>query len=117
MTEKIFDIKDRTFNYSYQIINFVTKIPHSMANQIMIKQLIRCGTSIGANIAEGYVGSSKKDFTNYYTIALKSANETVYWLKLLAKTNEKFESEIDPLLVEANEIIRVLAKIVINCRK
>lgn len=117
MPEKIFDIKDRTLAFSYLVIKFVAKLPQGMTNQIIIKQLIRCATSVGANIAEGYAGSSKKDFTNYYNIALKSANETVYWLKLLKEANSSFSSDIDDLILETNEIVKILAKIVINCRK
>ena len=117
MPERIFDIKDRTLAFSLSIIRFVSKLTQGTANQIIIKQLIRCATSIGANIAEGYAGASKKDFTNYYNVALKSANETVYWLTLLKETNESHSSEIDELIVETNEIVRVLAKIVINCRR
>ena len=80
-------------------------------------QLVRSGTSIGANIVEGKSGSSTKDFKNFYTIALKSSNETKYWLCLIRDTiliNDK--DEINKLIVEANELSKIIASIIINLK-
>jgi len=83
----------------------------------MFDQLLRSGTSIGANIIEAKSGSSTKDFKKFYIIALKSANETKYWLCLLRDTvlqNEK--EQLNKLLNEADEISKIIASIIINLR-
>jgi len=79
---------------------------------------LRSATSIGANIVEAKAGSSKKDFRNFYTIALKSANETKYWLCLIRDTNivniEK--DKIVELIAEADELSKIIASIIINAK-
>jgi four helix bundle protein len=79
-------------------------------------QLLRSATSIGANVVEGKAGSSKKDFKNFYTIALKSANETKYWLCLVRDTNivNVEKDKIVELIAEADELSKIIASIVIN---
>ncbi|WP_454804644.1 four helix bundle protein [Mucilaginibacter phyllosphaerae] len=80
-------------------------------------QLIRSGTSIGANIIEAKSGSSTKDFRNFYVIALKSANETKYWICLIRDTillNEK--EKLNKLLNEVDEISKIIASIIINLK-
>jgi len=79
-------------------------------------QLLRSATSIGANVVEGKAGSSKKDFRNFYTIALKSANETNYWLCLIRDTNivNVDKDKIVELITEADELSKIIASIVIN---
>jgi len=75
---------------------------------------LRSATSIGANVVEGKSGSSKKDWKNFYTIALKSANETKYWLCLISETMEIPKSKINELIKEADEISKIIASIIIN---
>jgi len=79
-------------------------------------QLLRSATSIGANVVEGKAGSSKKDFKNFYTIALKSVNETKYWLCLVRDTNivNVEKDKIVELIAEADELSKIIASIVIN---
>ena len=80
-------------------------------------QLVRSGTSIGANVVEGKSGSSTKDFKNFYTIALKSANETKYWLCLIRETILTSEKdEINKLINEADELSKIIASIIINLK-
>lgn len=114
---KEFDIKIRTVSFSKDLLKFVAKLRTSTVNQILIKQIVRSGTSIGANVHESRGGTSRKDFSHYFSIALKSANETDYWLDLLLDTNSNLEDEIRILKNELSEIIKVLARIVINSRK
>ena len=80
----------------------------------MFDQLLRSATSIGANVVEGKAGSSKKDWKNFYVIALKSANETKYWLCLISETMEVSKPKINELIKEANEISKIIASIVIK---
>lgn len=83
----------------------------------MFDQLIRSATSIGANLVEGRSGSSKKDWKNFSHIALKSANETKYWLCLIRDTIETDQVKINDLIKEADEISNIVAAIIMNADK
>lgn len=72
------DIKVRSYRFSLQIIDFITKSSTNAALKIIFNQLLKSATSIGANIVEAKSNSSKREFIKYYEIALKSANETKY---------------------------------------
>ena len=74
----------------------------------MSEQLLRSGTSIGANIVEAQAASSKRDFVRFYEISLKSANETKYWLGLMRDGFEIKDEEIGELLNEVQELSRIL---------
>ena len=87
-----------------------------MISSILVKQLIRSSTSIGANIVEAKSGSSRKDFTNFYLIALKSANETKYWICLLRDSFKINDKEISNLLNECNEISKILGASIFKLR-
>ena len=80
----------------------------------MAKQLLRSGTSVGANVAEGERGQSKADFNAKMNIALKEVNETRYWLKLLHRTDYLAEKEYQSLNDDAKEIMAILMSI---CKK
>ena len=79
---------------------------------VISNQLLRCSTSIGANIEEATAGSSKKDFTNKMAIASKEARESRYWLRLIADSQIVDNKNFDQLLSEIDEIIKMLTKIV-----
>jgi four helix bundle protein len=83
---KPYGIRVRCFHFSKQLIIFVQKCSYDRIYFSLFDQLIRGGTSIGANIVEARAGGSKKDWLKFYIIALKSANETKYWLCLLRDT-------------------------------
>ncbi len=83
----------------------------------MFDQLTRAATSIGANVIEGKSGSSKKDWVRYLNIALKSSNETKYWLCLIRDTQDIDKVKINELIVEANELSKIIASIIINANK
>ena len=86
-------------------------------NWILIDQLVRSATSIGANIVEGGSSTSKKEFINYFQIALKSASETLYWLALLKEINSTDEKEIDRLIQECIEIKKLISTIILNTKE
>ncbi len=86
------------------------------SNRILGDQLLRSATSIGANIVEAQAGSSRKDFKNFLNYALKSANETKYWLALLRDSGKKSKLEIDPLLQESGELAKILASSIITLK-
>ena len=103
-------IQEKSFSFSLQIIS-VYKNLIKEKEYILSKQLLRSATSLGANIEEAIAGSSGKDFKNKMSIALKEARETKYWLLLLKKGNLT-NSNIDAELMEINDIINILYKIV-----
>lgn len=105
------NLRYRSFQLSLAIIRFIRLLPNQKIFWIITDQLLRCATSIGANIVEAKSSSSRKDFIKYYDIALKSSNETEYWLLLLkeSKLIEKEDVAINDLLKENNEISRMLA--------
>ena len=80
----------------------------------LLDQLVRSATSIEANVVEGRAGSSRKDWKNFFVIALKSANETKYWLCLIRDTMSVSKPKIAELIKEADEILKILASIIIN---
>ena len=83
---------------------------------ILSKQILRSGTSIGANIEESIGGQSDKDFFTKITIAYKEARETVYWLKLLLATNYLNQEQADSLLKDAEEICKIIGKIQVTIK-
>ncbi len=82
----------------------------------IIDQLIRSATSIGANVVEVKSSSSKKDYIHYFEIALKSANETKYWLILVRELIPQFKEETNQILKEVNEIANILAAGIITMK-
>ena len=113
----IYDLEQRTLKFSQSLIDFCNKLAHNTVTTLMIGQLIRSGTSIGANYHEATEGSSKKDFTNKIYIAKKEAKETKYWLQLLAHAAPHYKDELRILWKEAQELTLILAAITCNSRK
>jgi four helix bundle protein len=112
------DIIKRTFEFSVGVINLTNNIgKDSLSLKVLLSQLLRAATSIGANIEEAQAAESKADFIHKYNIALKEARETKYWLRLLGACNIISEQNISGYLQESDEIARVIAQIVINSRK
>ncbi len=103
-------IKERSFKFALSIIKLFKKL--QVNNEFIIsKQLLRSGTSIGANIEEASAAQSKKDFLHKMTIASKEARETSYWLRLL-KESDLIDISFDEYLDEINQIIKIVTKIV-----
>ncbi len=114
-SDKVFDIKERSFLFSKRVIFFVKGCKIDRVFVSLFDQLVRSATSVGANIAEGKSGSSKNYFLKFHIIALKSANEITYWLRLIKETLLDIqENEIDNLLQEIDEITKILATIILK---
>ncbi len=77
------DLKWRTYNFALRVIDLLGDLPRDYIFEVIGKQLLRSATSIGANIVEAQAGRSKRDFTNFYQIALKSCNESKFWLAII----------------------------------
>lgn len=104
------EVKYRAYEFSLAIIKFVSSLPNEKIFWVIGDQLLRAATSIGANIIEAQAASSRKDFIKFFEIALKSANETKYWLCLLRDSGIiKNTEKVEELLAEAIEISRILA--------
>lgn len=103
------ELKKRIYKFILDLIRFVYTLPaNDPLCKVAIDQLIRCGTSIGANYIEAIAGSSRKDFANFLTHALKSANESKFWLALLRDSGKGNREEINRLLAELLEIAKIL---------
>jgi four helix bundle protein len=102
---------ERTLTFSENLILLINKLPKTSANLIIFHQIIRSGTSIGANYREACEAESAKDFVHKISISKKEAKETLYWLELLIRTNRGFEQGISNLLNETDEFVKIFAKI------
>lgn len=104
------ELKRRIYKFILRLVKFVETLPkNDDLCKVARGQLIRSGTSIGANYVEAIAGSSRKDFTNFLGHSLKSANESKFWLALLKDANKGNEDEINQLLKELSEIANILA--------
>ena len=110
------EFKKRLYDWVLRLIKFIDKLPKDSVCSVMGKQLLRSGTSILANYIEANSASSKKDFINFFTHSLKSANESKVWLTLLRDTNKGEQSELKLLLDELIEIANVLASSIITLK-
>ena len=103
-------IDKRTKQFAIRIVKLYQYLVEERHEKVLSKQVLRSGTSIGANVAEGLFGASRADFINKYTIALKEANETRYWLELLAETDYLPTcDQTASLLDECKSLIAILA--------
>ena len=105
-------IKDKSFGFAIRIVRLYQYLTSDKKEYVLSKQLLRCGTSIGANINEALQGFTKKDFIYKLSIALKEATETQYWLALLFNTNYLAEKEFKSLEKDIVEIIKLLTSII-----
>ena len=112
-----YDLEERTAEFSEKIIDFCKRIPQDTITRPIINQLIRSGTSIGANYSEADEASSKKDFINKIAIAKKESKETKYWLRMAAYTVPETKSAARILWKEGQELNLIFAAIIRNSKK
>jgi four helix bundle protein len=104
-------ILEKTFQFGLRIIKLHLHLKDKKVDRVLSLQLLRSGTSIGANVEEAMGGSSRKDFIQKLRIAYREARETKYWLKHL-KHSELLESKLsDSLILDCEEILRILTAI------
>jgi four helix bundle protein len=107
-------IVEKTISFSVAIIKF-SEILNERKKHVVSKQLLRCGTSIGANVYEAQHAESRADFIHKMKIAVKEANETLYWLTLCEKSDSyPFESSLKD---HVNEIIRIISRIILTSKE
>lgn len=116
MSDKPYDIQQRTFLFGLNVIRFSEHLPHSQVGKILCNQLVRAGTSIGANMEEATAASSKPDFIYKANISLREARETNYWLRLIKESRIINTPQLDELVTESLELMNILGAIVSKAR-
>lgn len=112
------DIRERAFVFAVRVVKLCQHLDTMPGvSRILSRQLLRAGTSIGANLEEAQGGQSKADFISKNSIALKEARETSYWLRLLVASELIHESRIKGLETEVEELMRIVGAIIVTGRK
>ena len=111
-TKKVFDLEERTARFGENIIVFCKKIPRHEITKPIISQLVRSGTSVGANYCEADCAESRKDFEYKLGICKKEANETKYWLRMISKAEPALTKEAKTLWKESNELQLIFITII-----
>jgi len=110
------EFKRRIYRYTLDSIKFIDALPKEKTTEAIGNQLLRSATSIGANIVEATAASSRKDYTNFFNHALKSANETIFWLGLLRDSGKADKNKANRLLKETTEIANILASSILTLK-
>ena len=110
------DVKARAFAFSLNIINLCDSFPKKNTGWIIADQLLRSSMSVGANISEARSSSSRLEFKRYFEIALKSCNESKYWLSLVKMSKTSVDKDLSPLIKEATEISNMLGKSIMTLK-
>lgn len=114
--KKIYDLEERTGKFGEAILDLANKVPDGITNRILKSQLVRSGTSVGANYMEADAASSKRDFIHKMAISKKEARETQHWLRMVKKQNPSLERELVVLLKEVQELVFIFSTIINSCR-
>ena len=105
-------IEQRTYKFALRIIKAYKYLTRHHSEFVLSKQVLRSGTSIGALVREAKFAQSRADFVNKMSVALKEANETLYWIELLHDSEYIDDKTFESIHIEANEITSILATIV-----
>ena len=105
-------IQDKSFRFAVRIVNLCRYLQTEQKEYVLTKQLLRSGTSIGANVSESQQAQSRPDFTNKLNIALKEDYETDYWLRLIHETQFLTSDEFQSIIADCRELERLLISIV-----
>jgi four helix bundle protein len=107
--DKPYDLRERSFVFACDIVAFCRVVAdRGYVMSRLAGQLLKAGTSIGANLAEGVDGQTKPDFITKTCVALKEARETRYWLRLIAASDQSLQPRTEPLTAEASEFVAML---------
>ena len=111
IVSKQYDLEERTLEFGKRIIRLCKALSKNTINFKLIDQVVRSGTSMGANYREANETETKKDFKYRIRICRKEGKETIYWLNLIIEANPEFEERIRPLLQETTELVKIFAAI------
>src|SRR3989338_5745410 len=115
--KKKIELKHRAYFYALNVIKFLDRLSkNDFSTEIIAKQLLRSATSIGANIIEAQAGSTRKDFTNFFGHALKSANESKFWIGLLRDSKKADYEQVGKLLQETFELANILGSSILTLK-
>ena len=104
-------VRDKSKAFAIRIVNLYKYLTEQRKEYVLSKQVLRSGTSIGANVWESEYAQSRSDFKSKMYIALKEANETIYWLEILTDTNYLTNTQGESILNDCKELIRILIAI------
>ena len=109
-------VQEKSFNFAVRIVKLYKHLRYKQDERVMSVQILKSGTSIGANIHEALRSSSRKDFVAKMNISLKEAYETEYWIELLYKTDYLSKSEYDSIFPDCRELTNILSKIILTTK-
>ena len=105
------DITERSFRFATRVVRLVNVLPRTVAGDVIARQVMRAGGSVGANVEEAQAASSKKEFSRRMEIAQSEAREVLYWLRLVAECGLVPKKRLAELLQEADELVRIITTI------
>jgi len=117
MNEKQNPLKYKSFQFALKIVKLYTFLAEQKREYVLSKQLLKSGTSIGANIREAQNAQSKADFIHKFSISQKECDETLYWLELLHQSGFLEEKEFTTIRHEANELLRMLKSSILTTKQ
>ena len=109
-------IREKSFRFSVRIIRLYQWIADNKKEYVLSKQLLRSGTSIGANVREAINAVSKPDFINKLGIVQKEVDETLYWLELMHETDYLTKAQFDSIYADANELLKIIRSIILSTK-
>ena len=111
--KKVYDLEERTARFGESIIDFVKTLTRDTINNVLIRQIVRSGTSIGANYMEADGAESKKDFRHKIAICKKESKETKHWLRMIARASPNKKGECKALWNEVQELTLIFSSILL----
>lgn len=114
---KVYDLEERTAQFGESVIMFAKELEKSGINNVLISQLVRSGTSIGANYMEADGAESKKDFQHKIALCKKEAKETKHWVRMAATANPNRADQCRALFQEAQELTLIFSSIILTSKK
>ncbi|NNE98704.1 MAG: four helix bundle protein [Pyrinomonadaceae bacterium] len=110
-------LKEKSYKFALRVIRLYKHLSLEQKEYVLSKQVLRSGTSVGANVTEGNQAQSRSDFIHKMSIALKEASETEYWLCLLRDSSYLTESQSESLIVDCNELQKILTASIKTAKK
>jgi four helix bundle protein len=112
-----FDLGERTARFGESVIDFARAINVTVVKGVLIRQLVRAATSVGANYSEADDADTKKDFTYKIGVCKREAKESKHWLRMIVRADPEQRANVAPLWKEADELARIFAAIVNSAKK
>ena len=110
-------IYDKSLAFAIRIVRLYKYLAEEKQERVMSKQLLRCGTSIGANVSEALAAESDMDFVHKMAISQKEAKETLYWLTLLCKTDYITETQFQSMADDCHELYKMITSIILSTKQ